>query len=50
LEKRLGGARIPIFGRTEGEQILLDLRTVLPRQDKLIVDGMLDAKTAQEPG
>jgi L-seryl-tRNA(Ser) seleniumtransferase len=50
LEKRLRAARGPIFGRTEGEQIVLDLRTVLPRQDKLIVDGMLDAKTAQEPG
>jgi L-seryl-tRNA(Ser) seleniumtransferase len=50
LEKRLSAARIPIFGRTEGEQILLDLRTVMPRQDKLIVDGLLDAKTVDPAG
>jgi L-seryl-tRNA(Ser) seleniumtransferase len=41
LDGRLRNARFPIVGRVEGEQLVLDLRTVIPRQDKAIVDALL---------
>ncbi|HEX4412169.1 MAG TPA: hypothetical protein VH107_00985 [Lacipirellulaceae bacterium] len=46
LRRRLLSARIPIYGRVEGDHILLDLRTVLARQDKLIVDSLLGPEPA----
>jgi L-seryl-tRNA(Ser) seleniumtransferase len=42
LDGRLQNARFPIVGRVEGDRLLLDLRTVLPRQDKAIVDAILE--------
>jgi L-seryl-tRNA(Ser) seleniumtransferase len=50
LEQRLNSARVPIHGRAEADRILLDLRTVLARQDKLIVDALLGAGTAAPNG
>jgi len=47
LENRLQTARVPIFGRLEGDRIILDLRTVLPRQDKSLVDALLGPNTPQ---
>ncbi len=41
LDERLQAAQYPTRGRIEGTQLVLDLRTVLPRQDKLIVDALL---------
>jgi L-seryl-tRNA(Ser) seleniumtransferase len=41
LDRRLRSARFPIVGRVEGNHIVLDLRTVVPRQDKAIVDALL---------
>jgi L-seryl-tRNA(Ser) seleniumtransferase len=41
LDKRLRSARLPVIGRIEGERLVIDLRTVLPRQDKAIVDSLL---------
>jgi seryl-tRNA(Sec) selenium transferase len=41
LDRKLQSARYPVRGRVEGSQLVLDLRTVLPRQDKLIVDSLL---------
>lgn len=41
LDDRLKSARFPIFGRIEGDRLLLDLRMVLPRQDKTVVDALL---------
>lgn len=46
LDHHLRSARFPIFGRIEGDQVILDLRTVLPRQDKLIVDSLLGQSPA----
>jgi L-seryl-tRNA(Ser) seleniumtransferase len=40
LDKRLRSARLPILGRMEEGRIILDLRTVLPRQDAALVDGL----------
>lgn len=39
LEKRLLAAPQPIFGRVENDRLILDLRSVLPRQDQLLVDA-----------
>jgi L-seryl-tRNA(Ser) seleniumtransferase len=41
LAARLKAARFPIIGRVEGERFLLDLRTVIPRQDRMLVDALL---------
>jgi hypothetical protein len=41
LDGRLRSARFPVVGRIEGERLVIDLRTVLPRQDKAIVDSLL---------
>jgi hypothetical protein len=42
----LKNARFPIVGRVEGDRVLLDLRTVLPRQDRILVDSLLGGSTA----
>lgn len=41
LDRRLQSARLPVRGRVEGDRIILDLRTVLPRQDRLLIDSLL---------
>jgi L-seryl-tRNA(Ser) seleniumtransferase len=41
LDQRFRSGRFPIYGRIESDQLVLDLRTVIPRQDKLIVDSLL---------
>jgi seryl-tRNA(Sec) selenium transferase len=46
LDSRLKTARFPIIGRSEGERLVLDLRTVMPRQDRAIVDALLGGSTA----
>jgi L-seryl-tRNA(Ser) seleniumtransferase len=46
LDSRLKTARSPIVGRVEGDQLLLDLRTVLPRQDRTVADALLGGSTA----
>jgi L-seryl-tRNA(Ser) seleniumtransferase len=40
LDKRLRSVRFPIHGRVEGNKIILDLRTVAPRQDMTLVDSI----------
>jgi seryl-tRNA(Sec) selenium transferase len=45
LDARLKSARFPIVGRVEGQQLVLDLRTVLPRQDRTLVEALLGATT-----
>lgn len=37
LELRLRNAPVPILGRPDGDRLLVDLRTVLPRQDQCLV-------------
>jgi L-seryl-tRNA(Ser) seleniumtransferase len=41
LDARLRQARVPIAGRIEADRLMLDLRTVIPRQDKTLVDALL---------
>lgn len=48
LDKQLRGSRFPILGRVERDQIVLDLRTVLPRQDVTLVDALTVAKPTVE--
>jgi L-seryl-tRNA(Ser) seleniumtransferase len=38
LEKRLQKSPTPLHVRRSGEQLLIDLRTVMPRQDQMIVE------------
>jgi L-seryl-tRNA(Ser) seleniumtransferase len=45
LERRLINSTQPVVGRVENERLVLDLRTVFPRQDKLLVES-LTASTA----
>ncbi|HVT27624.1 MAG TPA: hypothetical protein VHE81_06360, partial [Lacipirellulaceae bacterium] len=40
LGKRLRYARFPILGRIENDRMMLDLRTVLPRQDTVLIDAI----------
>jgi L-seryl-tRNA(Ser) seleniumtransferase len=48
LDGRLRAAPLPILGRVEGDRLILDLRTVLPRQDKILVDTLLGPSPADE--
>jgi L-seryl-tRNA(Ser) seleniumtransferase len=41
LSEHLFRASMPIVGRIEGEQLVLDLRTVFPRQDRLLVEAIV---------
>jgi L-seryl-tRNA(Ser) seleniumtransferase len=41
LEKRLRAAPVPVVGRCDGPRLVLDLRTVFPRQDQQIVDALV---------
>jgi len=41
LDIRLRALPLPIFGRIENDRLILDLRTVLPRQDRLLVEAIL---------
>jgi len=40
LEQRLINSPQPVIGRIENERLVLDLRTVFPRQDKLLVESL----------
>jgi L-seryl-tRNA(Ser) seleniumtransferase len=41
LEKRLAAGPQPVCGRVEGERLVLDLRTVFPRQDQELVAAVV---------
>lgn len=49
LDKRLRSARFSILGRIENERIILDLRTVLPRQDTTLIDALIGTKATDVP-
>jgi L-seryl-tRNA(Ser) seleniumtransferase len=40
LEAQLRGAAIPIIARVQNDRVLLDLRTILPEQDALLLDTL----------
>jgi L-seryl-tRNA(Ser) seleniumtransferase len=40
LQQRLSHADQPVFGRIENDRVLLDLRTVMPRQDTALVQAL----------
>jgi L-seryl-tRNA(Ser) seleniumtransferase len=40
LERRIGSGEQPVIGRIENERLLLDLRTVFPRQDTALVQAV----------
>jgi L-seryl-tRNA(Ser) seleniumtransferase len=41
LNDRMRALPLPVLGRVEGDRLVLDLRTVLPRQDRMLVDAIL---------
>ena len=45
LDKLLRSARFPILGRIENDRIILDLRTVLPRQDTTLIDALVGTRS-----
>jgi L-seryl-tRNA(Ser) seleniumtransferase len=49
LSQRLKSGLPPVLARSDGDRLVLDLRTVFPRQDQLLVDSIHGAKqpTAQ---
>jgi L-seryl-tRNA(Ser) seleniumtransferase len=48
LVTRLRSAPLPVLGRVEGDRLVLDLRTVLPRQDALLVDTLVGSSKSDE--
>jgi L-seryl-tRNA(Ser) seleniumtransferase len=48
LDKRLRGLPMPIIGRVEDDRLILDLRTVLPRQDRILVETIVGATPSDE--
>ncbi len=50
LEKRLLVATQPVLGQVEGERIILDLRTVFPRQDQALVEALTGRKSSEPAG
>jgi L-seryl-tRNA(Ser) seleniumtransferase len=48
LEKRMAGALQPVVGRIENDSLVLDLRTVFPRQDKSLVEALSGTTTPAE--
>jgi L-seryl-tRNA(Ser) seleniumtransferase len=41
LDERLRSLAVPVVGRVEGDRVILDLRTVLPRQDRGLVEAIV---------
>ena len=51
LDQRLRNAPVPVFGRRQDDRLLVDLRTVLPRQDQRLVEmvaGDSSVKNSEE--
>lgn len=46
LDGRLRSAPVPVLGRIEEGRLLVDLRTVLPRQDQRLVEAIVGATTS----
>jgi L-seryl-tRNA(Ser) seleniumtransferase len=49
LNRLLRSARFPVLGRIESDRIILDLRTVLPRQDTTLIDSLVGTKASETP-
>jgi len=49
LDRRLRTAPLPVLGRVEGDRLILDLRTVLARQDQTLVDSLLGTPAPMPP-
>jgi L-seryl-tRNA(Ser) seleniumtransferase len=48
LDNRLRNLPLPIFGRIEGDRLILDLRTVLPRQDRALVEAIVGPAISEQ--
>jgi L-seryl-tRNA(Ser) seleniumtransferase len=47
LDYRLRTLSLPVVGRVENDRLILDLRTVLPRQDRALVETILGTPVAE---
>jgi len=47
LRERLASAMHPVLGRVERDDVVLDLRTVFPRQDKELVEALVGGSPAE---
>jgi L-seryl-tRNA(Ser) seleniumtransferase len=47
LEQRLRAGDPPVIGRVQDGKLLLDLRTVFPRQERVVVDRLCAALAAE---
>ncbi len=48
LDRRLRSLPLPVFGRVEVDRLVLDLRTVLPRQDRALVEAIVGHKESEQ--
>ena len=48
LDNRLRTLPLPIYGRIENDRLVLDLRTVFPRQDCTLVEAIVGARTPEQ--
>jgi L-seryl-tRNA(Ser) seleniumtransferase len=46
LDKRLSTGPVAVIGRRERDRLVLDLRTVFPREDQVLVEAVVGNKTA----
>jgi L-seryl-tRNA(Ser) seleniumtransferase len=49
LDRKLQTARFPIHGRVEADRLIIDLRTVLPRQDMMLVEALVSGSASTSP-
>jgi L-seryl-tRNA(Ser) seleniumtransferase len=49
LDKRLQSLPLPVLGRVEKDRLILDLRTVMPRQDRALVEAIVGSQVSQPP-
>jgi len=47
LDNRLRSLPLPIVGRIENDRLILDLRTVIPRQDRVLIEAIVGASKSQ---
>jgi L-seryl-tRNA(Ser) seleniumtransferase len=49
LDRRFKSAAIPVVGRIENSQLVLDIRTILPRQDTAVIEALVGAAPTPTP-
>jgi L-seryl-tRNA(Ser) seleniumtransferase len=50
LDTKFRGLPFPVCGRVEGERLIIDLRTVMPKQDRLLVESIVNLAASANLG